>query len=432
MNTRRKTIITLLFLLAVTSMMGQKDTVVVGYGETFETIANRYGITINELLTANPGKWNCFAGMKIIVPQPYQSPVGDKNISSVVVLYADSLLISAKAMSTAGSYNKAIKIYNKVISMGVRTPYAYAGRGECYFCLKKYKKAKDDMLQAIYSEELAQIEKEWCKSALEDIEEGIRSKRQRRKEIWSNIGLGVASVAAFAVAAYAVSEQNKMQNQYYQSSTHSSNVYGSSHLDRANQITAQSDAQLNTMSIQRNVQLNMMTQQMMIQAQQGKERLQRSFREQLEWASDFNKKNGRYPSEYEIDQWYSVHYPDLLETRILSRGKMASSEFDSEEKDTKDEYKGKLSPEKYISIYKGYEKLVEGRMNSLTIGGYKYEDKNGNQRGVVDSDIKGYAYQAHQMGMKEAQREMIKIRMEAAKYGVHITPSKWETATAGF
>lgn len=427
MNSLLRITIIQIFLLIATTLSAQQQTITVGAGETFESIANRYGLTLEELLEANPGKYECYAGMKIIVPSPYESPVGNKDISSVVILHADSLLLAAKAKSSNGAYRKAIKTYNKVLAMKVRDPYAYAGRGECYFNLKKYKKAKKDLTQAIYSHKLATIEKEWCESALEDINDALLAKRERRKEVWANIGLTFATAAALTATAYMASEQSKAQKQYYRSSMP---YRTSGSMDRANQIIAHSDANINMMMARNNAQLNMMTQQTIRQVQQAKERMNQAFRDQIEWAGEFNKEHGRYPTEYEIDQWYSVHYPDLLESRILARGKMTSTES-SEEKEKGNEYTGDLSPSQYQESYKRYEHLAEMWFSNLTTGGVKYEDKNGNIKGITSSDMTR-TYVGNQMGLKDAQREMRKIRTEAAKHGVHIAESKWETATSRF
>ena len=208
--------LTLLILLMAIPMEGQQKTIIVGYGESFETIATKYGISIKELQSANPDKDECFAGMEIVVPQPQTSPIGETGITSVVILRADSLLIEAKRLSGNGQYKKAIKIYNNVLDMDVRTPYAYAGRGECYFNLKKYKKARADLKQAIYSDQLADYEKGWCEDALEDVDKAIRVKRERRKEAWANIGLSFAALTAVAATTYVASEQSKMQNRNYQ------------------------------------------------------------------------------------------------------------------------------------------------------------------------------------------------------------------------
>ena len=202
----------ILFLLAITiPVAGQQKTIIVGFGETFETIAVKYGITLSDLKTANPGKERCYAGMKLIVPQPQISPIGISGVSSDLVRQSDSLLILAKAVRSSGQYKKAIKIYDKVINMSVRRAYGYAGRGECHYDLKNLKKAKSDLTSAIISGELASIEKSWCEDALEEVEKGLQTKREKRNRVWRNIGLAVAATAAVAATTYVASEQAKAQ-----------------------------------------------------------------------------------------------------------------------------------------------------------------------------------------------------------------------------
>ena len=93
MKTKLRSIL-VLFLLAVTSqVVGQQKSIVVGYGETFETIAIKYGVTMTDLMAANPGKANCYAGMKIIIPEAHNSPIGLSGVSSDLVNHSDSLLI---------------------------------------------------------------------------------------------------------------------------------------------------------------------------------------------------------------------------------------------------------------------------------------------------------------------------------------------------
>jgi len=340
-----KFFLTLLILLVTIPMKGQQKTIIVGYGETFETIAVKYGINLSELRAANPDKDDCFAGMEIVVPQPQTSPIGETGITSVVILQADSLLIEAKGLSGLGLNKKAIKIYNKILDMNVRTPYAYAGRGECYFNLKQYKKARADLNQAIYSGQLADYEKEWCEEALEDVNKAIQEKIKRRRAAWANVGLSFAAFTAAAATTYIASEQSKNQSQGYQN-MHTYYGAGSDHLRNADQITAQSDVALNQWKMQGNAQLNQMTQNFLVYAKNSQQRLFQADRELYAWSADFEKKNGRQPTLYEQDQWYAAHYPDLMESRIMARGKMYG---ESQEKDNKG---GAGEDDRYKTDYK--------------------------------------------------------------------------------
>ena len=431
MNRVIKSFLPLLLSLFSIQVMAQQSTIIVGWGETFESIANKYNITISELKAANPGKDKCFAGMEIIIPQPQIKPIGTKSITSPVVLRADSLLIEAKARSMSGKQNEAIKLYNRVIEMNVRTPYARAGRGECYFDLKKYKKAKVDLCFAINSGQLTLEEKNICEDALEDVEKAIQLRRERRNAAWAKVGLTLATVTAVTATAIVASEQSKAQSQQFNSSMPAKSVEGADHLRRADQIIAQSNANINQTRFQGTAQLNQYTQSMMIQAEQKKQRISEATIEEYKWRGEYEKNNGFPPNEAEVIQWYNSHYPDLTENYIMARGKEYEMTHKDEKKE-KEEYKGELSPENYLKAYKGMEKNVQGWYNNLTTNGIKYEDKNGDIRGITTSDMKSYIYLGNQLGIKNAQREMRRIRLEAAKYGVQIPESKWETATSSY
>jgi hypothetical protein len=207
--------------------------------------------------------------------------------------------------------------------------------------------------------------------------------------------------------------------------------YSASSTSRSDQIIAQSNARINQIMAQGNAQLNQMTNQMMLQVQQSKERMENAFREQLAWMGEFSKENGRQPTEYEIDQWYATHYPDLLESRIMARANMNSE--DSEPEDQENEYNGELSPEQYRASYRKWEQYAEDAVRNLTSGGYSTKDNKGNIKGKSNSDyVKGIGYTGNQMHLRKCQKQMEKTRLEAAKYGVIIPQSKWETATVTY
>lgn len=421
----------ILFLLAITiPMAGQQKTIIVGLGETFETIAIKYGLTLSDLMTANPGKERCYAGMKLVVPQPMISPVGISGISSDLVRQSDSLLILAKAVRSAGQYKKAIKIYDKVINMSVRRAYGYAGRGECYYDLKKLKNAKSDLTTAINSGELASIEKSWCEDALEDVERGLQEKREKRNRVWSNIGLAVAATAAMAATAYVASEQTKAQNNAYRQTSPVYSGEGSSHLSRADAIIAQGNAINNQNLARSTAQLNQMTQISIIKAEQGHQHIIDVGKEQLDWASDFNKKNGRYPTEEEQSLWLYNNHRDIWQLDMMARAERYSRSSSDGDETVEENF---TSSYNYEDSYRRWEARVQDWFGNLTQSGYDYKDKNGNIRGKAgDNMLHGGAYVGNKSGLRDAQNQMRKIRLEAEKHGIHIVQSKWETATANF
>lgn len=185
-----------------------------------------------------------------------------------------------------------------------------------------------------------------------------------------NIGLAFASAAALTATAYIASEQNKMQNQYYQSSMPSST--SSLYSNRTNQILAQSDANIKRIMADGNAQLNMMTQQTMMRAQQTRQRMDQAFKDQMEWAGNFNKEKGRYPTEFEIDQWYSIHYPDLLQNRIMARGNMASNASDLEDDNNNDGSSSTTSSNRSSSSYQKDCQFCYGLGDCRTCSGKGY------------------------------------------------------------
>lgn len=108
--------------------------------------------------------------------------------------------------------------------------------------------------------------------------------------------------------------------------------------------------------------------------------------------------------------------------------------YTSSSQNGSNQYNGKLSPSQYEEMYRKYEKSVQDWFNGLTINGSKGTDSHGNINGTVNSShyTNGGTYSSAQTGMKNAQKEMRRIREEAAQYGVFIQQSKWETATAGY
>lgn len=370
-------IFSVLFLLIAVSAKGQQS-VIVGYGETFESIANKYGIRISELRAANPGKEVCYAGMNLIVPQPTVSPVGNSEISSPVLWLADSLLLEAKSLNISGNNKKAIKLYNKVLEMKVRNPYAYAGRGGCYFDLKKFKKAKDDLMHAINSDQLSPIERDWCEEALEDVEKEIEAKRERKSRIWGAIGLTFAAAAAVTASAYVESEQAKMQNQYSQNTMPAHYGGGSGYSSNANQIIAQSNANINQMRAQGTAQLNQMTQSMYLQGEQFKKRLSEATIEEYKWRGQYENKNGYPPTEAEVIQWYNSHYPDLTNSYIMAKGQMYEKMHPEENNNDKNSDNSQSTDSKTDYSDKFKTRYSSGQQCTFCLGSGKCKTCNGN------------------------------------------------------
>ena len=67
-----------------------------------------------------------------------------------------------------------------------------------------------------------------------------------------------------------------------------------------------------------------------------------------------------------------------------------------------------------------------------TLLGGKYTSRNGDKSGVTGGNWNTAQYTQLKRLLREAQREMHKTRSEAARNGVNIPQSKWETATVSY
>ena len=156
-----------------------------------------------------------------------------------------------------------------------------------------------------------------------------------------------------------------------------------------------------------------------------------AFNKLNKWEEEFEKNAGRKPTEDEIDNYCQFNIPELYEARMQTKGMIGNYQpmtIDDNIITDKDKYKGKLTPEQYINSYRKWEHIAEKHFNSLTVLGGKYEDKNGNIKGYT-GDTKSWGVTGISMNLRDAQREMRDIRLEAANYGVNIPISKWETVS---
>lgn len=83
----------------------------------------------------------------------------------------------------------------------------------------------------------------------------------------------------------------------------------------------------------------------------------------------------------------------------------------------------------YEDTYRRYERLAESHYNSLTTLGYRSQDSNGISGGTGSMTNVGGSIVSMKMNLSNAQKEMRRVRQEAAQNGIIIQQSHWETAT---
>lgn len=93
---------------------------------------------------------------------------------------------------------------------------------------------------------------------------------------------------------------------------------------------------------------------------------------------------------------------------------------------------GGASSGNYQSQYDRWAQRAESNYNSLTNLGYSATRKNGSKHGGTLQSMNGGNYVQMKKNLRDAQREMLRIRRTAARNGVTIRESPWETATVNY
>ncbi|MBQ6204536.1 MAG: LysM peptidoglycan-binding domain-containing protein [Prevotella sp.] len=190
-------------------------------GDTYASIAEKFGMTEGELRRKNSGKRHLYAGMTINVVDYYNGRPA--RISSPRESYDDRVDMDNydSAESSYGSYSNsflddpdfqeaqrlekmhkfkdAAKLYSKVID---RNPSAvlFFTRGVCYYQNKKWKKAISDFEYALNARDANATLRSECERYLDSAYEQRAISQERSANTWAGILTGVVAVGAVADA----------------------------------------------------------------------------------------------------------------------------------------------------------------------------------------------------------------------------------------
>lgn len=356
------------------SAMAQTQTITVGRGETFDLIAKRYGMTIEELKQMNPSAIDGVVGMKLKVNQkkaeeqvavistaekkqsPSKAHTKEGKSSKKTkkgtppkgsMAFFDKMMemeIDALTYREKQNYSKAAKVYTDLIKMEPRADF-YCERGRCYMLDKKYKAAIKDLEQGLRMGDLTEKELSDYNYLLTVSKDRRQKQIESRNATWAGIGAALAVGVAVAGTAYAASQSSSQPS--YTSSAYTPSTYTSS--NATSQFSSRSDQIL----ANANAQMQQIGEATMRQAGQMKQRIAYVSQEQLKWSEEFQKKNGRAPNDYEVNQWLHDNYPDMWQLKIQSEANNASSSSSSTSKSSTQSSKSSTTKQSFDCKYCG-------------------------------------------------------------------------------
>lgn len=216
----RKILFFITLLLAVTTADAQiAAKYQVQRGDTYASIAEKFGMTENELRHENPGKRHLYAGMTINIidynngrPRNIRRDRYDDRVdmggydtedraygTSSYSLMDDPSFQEAQRLEQMGKYKDAAKIYSKMIDRNPAAPL-YFIRGVCYYQNKKWKNAIADFEHVMNSRDASDELLDECERYLDSAHEQREIKRERNAATWAGILTGVVAVGVVADA----------------------------------------------------------------------------------------------------------------------------------------------------------------------------------------------------------------------------------------
>lgn len=229
-----KLLITYIFLLCPAFIQAQDSLTIhtVQRGETFELIANKYGVTLEELKEANPDEEFCYTGMELDIPIKVR-PAERNPIAS----YADNTMdvehssksdtsverhivkanksIDALYYYTTGvdffkkkKYKKAANEFTKAIGILPMADF-YIARGKSNLNRNKYKKAISDFESAKRLGGMSPDNKEACDELLTYARQQREAQLERKSQLWAGVAGAVLMTGAAVMQAKAQSSASR-------------------------------------------------------------------------------------------------------------------------------------------------------------------------------------------------------------------------------
>lgn len=199
---------------AVEENDGRIEKHIVDRGETWQTIAAKYGTSVDEIVMLNSFEKECTSGLEIDVPVF----VTEEELDRLKRTALSSVLAEGHRALDAGDDKKAVKLFTMSIE-DTPSADAYYHRGYAQMRRGKLSKAEDDIMVAITLDNSNLYPHKH--ELLEKIQQQIEYKKAKRNQFWNSLFQTVAEVGIAVTQTY-------MESQAYNSGgIHQSGNYGS-------------------------------------------------------------------------------------------------------------------------------------------------------------------------------------------------------------
>ena len=445
-------VLSLILLCSVSVLLCGQTKHVVQRGETPESISRKYNVPLETLIDANPRlKDYCYVTMELTIPATVNSQgtsAGERSYvsepnGSALNDYAQALDYGKQGNIEfeRGNYSTAAKLYSKSIKLNPSAWEYHFNRGASYYNNNNYKKAIEDfnwVLSAVDDESIKQAARENIKNARDIID----ATKAQRRETWANVGLAFLSAAAVVGTGVAIAAASQQPNPYATTSGYSyqpAYPYGNVSSDWSTNYTAAVMRQAEASTNRAMFEMQQLNDKMMKEAKESMASLDEVMSIHMEWMnkiwpedsqngntleqsfqSFFMKKYGRMPTYDQMQYCLQLIPPPP--------GSENDNSFDFDDVSST----SVASTGNYQEDYDRLARLVEGEFGSVSAMGYKYTNDEGETKYGMDANTSNSASLRMFTLIRNNQKEMQKIREEAARKGIRISQSPWETKTYSY
>lgn len=202
METLRYIITSFAILMALQMNAQTSETYVVKRGESFSSIASKYGISENELRMQNPNAKNCYTGMKLNIKKPSttSSTINRNEISTT-----QSTATHKSSTTTQVSKNYWDTFLNYSFQDGVN----YFNDGKWSKAIKEFKKVMNN----------SHCSPEMREACQKNIAIAKEKRREKREAFWDNLSTGLDNLSTAMADASVKLQGGGAQEQNNSSST---------------------------------------------------------------------------------------------------------------------------------------------------------------------------------------------------------------------